>query len=231
MTQSPVTQDPTAQDPAPQTLSYDAFAQALLALTETGLALPHDILPWTAFPEEAEPPETITKTMWDRYTWNPPQFAAATQPDPYGREDAKAGDKPAWDSLTRHAVHQACEEARQHKHAQLAAELARRTTFTHNARTWQGDTKSAAAITAAALRAAAEPNWPKDFVWIDAANTRVPMRAEDITALAKALSAWQSARRIHARTLKDAITAATTAEAILAINVAQGWPEHATQPQ
>ncbi len=210
----------------PPDLPYDAFTQALTSLTEASVkALPHGILPWTAFPEEGEPPDTITKDMWNAYTWNPPQFAAEALPETYGAEDTDASDKPAWDTIAGQATRQACSDARDIKLKDLAANLATRTTFPHAGHTWQGDTDSAADITTAALRATQADTWPENFVWINAANTHVPMQAADMITLAQALAAWRNARRIHARTLKDAITEATTAQAIAAIDVTTGWPD------
>ncbi len=205
------------------TLTYDTFVQALTGLAEQGL--PHGILPWTAFPEDAIPPRAITRPMWDGYTWNPPQFAAAADAGLYGAPDPEAAAKPAWAALVAEARRLDHAEARRLKQAELAEELARHTTFRHAGRLWQGDPESAADITTAALRAGQAGNWPKDHVWIDAANARIPMTAADITALAAALAAWRTARRLRARALKDAILATRTAEQINAIDVTVGWPD------
>jgi len=214
-----------------QALTWPAFTQALLALCDAGLILPHGILPWTAFPEDTEPPKTITGKMWDAYNWNPPQFAAAALPDIHGRRDAEAPHKPAWQTIVDEATRQARETARNIKLAELAEQVENRKTFTHANRIWQGDTDSAAAITAATLRTREPEDWPSDYVWIDAANNQVPMTPGDMTSLAQALSTWQTARRIHARNLKDAITAATTADEITAIDVTKGWPDETDQAQ
>lgn len=208
-----------------QTLAYDAFTRALIAITDAAKGtLPHGIVPWTAFPADQEPPDTITRETWHAYCWNPPQFAAETFPDLYGATDSGAMDKPAWNTIVAQASLQACKQARQDKQAELAAELAAQTTFQHAGRIWQGDAQSTADIAAAATRAASSKDWPDDYTWYDAANAPVPMSAADMSGLAAALSKWRTARRIHARTLKDAIKAAGTPEEISAIDVATGWP-------
>ncbi|WP_170563007.1 DUF4376 domain-containing protein [Ruegeria atlantica] len=210
----------------PQTLHYDAFTQALLALiANSGQGLPHGILPWTAFPEGMNTPQTVTEDMWSTYSWNPPEFAAAAQPELYGETDGAAPDKPSWEDILAEASRTACAQARKAKQDQLASELANRITFTYDNRSWQGDGESAADIAIAALRATQTTSWPEGVVWIDVDNNRIPMTAAGIIGLATALSEWRDARRMRARTLKDAIHSATTPEQINAIDVTTGWPD------
>ena len=210
-----------------QTLTYNAFVKALLALAaDADRPLAHGILPWTAFPPHQEPPLAISEAMWNGYAWNPPAFAAVAEPDLYGTHDATAMAKPTWAAISDVASRLDCETARKAKQEELAMQLAGRTSFAHNGRIWQGDTASAADIAAAAIRASSTRHWPGDYVWYDATNAPIPMSAADMIALASALSQWRTARRIRARALKDAVIKAGTPDQIAAIDVTAGWPQN-----
>jgi hypothetical protein len=66
--------------------------------------------------------------------------------------------------------------------------------------------------------------WPPDFVWVAADNSRVPfLAAADFLAFAQAAAKRVTALVLNARTLKDATTAATTAQALAAVDPSKGW--------
>lgn len=62
----------------------------------------------------------------------------------------------------------------------------------------------------------------KDFVWIAADNTIIPMSPMDVVALFQAGVAFKSALTFYARALKDAVI---DAEDPTTVDVIGGWPE------
>ena len=93
-------------------------------------------------------------------------------------------------------------------------------TVRYAGRDWQVDHRSQRAILFSLLQ---DP-WPEEFVWIDAANNEVPMAADDMRGLARAVCNRVSTRRLFARRLKNTIDSAETLEAVNAIDIASGWP-------
>lgn len=67
-----------------------------------------------------------------------------------------------------------------------------------------------------------DPN--SDFVWIAEDNTLVPLDASGMMALYKRGFTFKAGNTFYARALKDAILAAETMEAVLAIDIESGWP-------
>jgi hypothetical protein len=66
--------------------------------------------------------------------------------------------------------------------------------------------------------------WPPGFVWVAADNSRVPfLAAADFLAFAQAAALRVTALVLNGRTLKDAVSAATTAQALGAVDPSKGW--------
>jgi hypothetical protein len=65
--------------------------------------------------------------------------------------------------------------------------------------------------------------WPPGFVWVAADNTSIPYTAADFLVFAQAAANRVTALVLNARGLKDAVTAATTAQALAAVDPSKGW--------
>jgi hypothetical protein len=67
-------------------------------------------------------------------------------------------------------------------------------------------------------------SWPAGFVWIASDNSRTPFAAAaDFLAIAQAAALRVTALVLNARTLKDAVAAATTPAALAAVDPSKGW--------
>jgi hypothetical protein len=90
--------------------------------------------------------------------------------------------------------------------------------------TWDCDQRSQMAITLRAVMILAGEAWPSGFTWRTAANEDVALTAVQFRALLTALVDYVSACYANARTLKERAKAAQTVAAVIAIDVAEGWP-------
>ncbi|MBD9445748.1 MULTISPECIES: hypothetical protein [unclassified Rhizobium] len=84
----------------------------------------------------------------------------------------------------------------------------------------------AMATTALAAAGGAVP-WPDSYVqgWISIENTRIPLPTpSDGLALAAGVGDYYARIRQNGRTLKDAVMAAATEEALAAVDLDSGWP-------
>ena len=68
--------------------------------------------------------------------------------------------------------------------------------------------------------------WPANFIWIAADNSQVPYATPAaFLAFAQAAANYVTGLVLNARTLKDAVSAATTAQALAAIDPSKGWQQ------
>jgi hypothetical protein len=65
--------------------------------------------------------------------------------------------------------------------------------------------------------------WPQGFAWVTLDGTPTPFAAADFLAFAQAAALRVTALVLNARGLKDAVTAATTAQALAAVDPSKGW--------
>ncbi len=102
--------------------------------------------------------------------------------------------------------------------------------WTYDGALYQIDAGAQANIAAmGALAGAVQSNvpgasWPTGFAWIDAANGSHAMNAAQMFVFAQGAATYVSALILNARALKDAILAATTVNAVQAIDLTAGWP-------
>ena len=96
--------------------------------------------------------------------------------------------------------------------------------FTWGGYTWDCDQRSQMAITLRAVMILAGAAWPSGFTWRTAANEDVALTAVQFRALVAALTDYVSSCYANARTLKESAKAAQTVAAVIAIDVADGWP-------
>jgi hypothetical protein len=95
--------------------------------------------------------------------------------------------------------------------------------LTHQGAVFQIDEQSRANIAAMAtfaISANLGGPWPKDFYWIAADNTHVPMSSTEMLAFAQAAGAYVSSLILKQRGVKDAIAAATSVAEVDAIDPA-----------
>lgn len=78
-----------------------------------------------------------------------------------------------------------------------------------------------AAMSTFAISASLGGPWPKDFYWIAADNTHVPMLAQDMLAFGQAVGAYVSALVLKQRSIKDAIAVAADVAVVDLINPAE----------
>jgi Domain of unknown function (DUF4376) len=110
-----------------------------------------------------------------------------------------------------------------------AADAASAAGFAWNGTTYQIDDQSRQNIAAwgsIALGVMANVpglTWPQGFVWVAADNSRVPFGAADFLTFAMAAANHATALVLNGRGLKDAVAAATTAQALAAVDPSKGW--------
>lgn len=97
----------------------------------------------------------------------------------------------------------------------------------HGGALYQIDTASQQRIAARALLARAcldnAETWPESFGWIAADNSRPSFTAAEFWAFALAAQDRVTVLTLNARALKDTLGAASTLEAVAAIDIGTGW--------
>ena len=96
--------------------------------------------------------------------------------------------------------------------------------LSYNGKLFQIDPASTANINAMATFALTGDPWPTGFYWLATDNSHVLMSAGDMLAFGRAAALYVSALILRRRTLKDALEAAASPEAVLAVDVTTGWP-------